>query len=106
MKSSTGFQVVFVAALGVLPFLSCTNADVEFTTVSEAGREPATHAGAGGGQAVGGAGSSEAGFGATVTGADAGVAGVSGEAGEAGASGSGFHTKMAHRRAGTQSCGL
>jgi cysteine-rich repeat protein len=70
-----------IATLSALPFLACTNADVEFTNVSGAG---SAHAGAGG-HDPGSAGSSDAGSGAIVD--DAGTGNVSGDAGEAGATG-------------------
>ncbi|MEI9952817.1 MAG: hypothetical protein WDO74_28545 [Pseudomonadota bacterium] len=83
MKSSTGFAVV-VVTLCALPFQACTNADVEFSSVSAAGSEPAPRAGAGGNDSSV-AGTAGAGFGATL--GDAGTSGVSGDAGEASVTG-------------------
>jgi cysteine-rich repeat protein len=70
-----------VAALGLLPFQACTNADVEFSKVSGGAGAPAAGAGAAGND-PGAAGHANAGFGATL--GEAGSSGVSGEAGEAG----------------------
>jgi len=72
----------------VLPFVSCTNADVEFSSVGGSGGLTSPRAGAGGGLGI--AGNSAAGFGAGRD--DAGSGGNAGEAGaadDAGAAGTG-----------------
>src|SRR6478735_5492830 len=85
-----GFRIAVLATLGVQPFVACTNSDVDFTIVSRAGSEPATHAGSGGngagGKGAGVAGGAHAGVGATI--GDAGSSGSLGDAGESGAAGS------------------
>jgi cysteine-rich repeat protein len=81
LKSSTGFRVV-VALVGLLPFQACTNADVDFTSVSGAAGEAAARAGAAG-KPTGSAGQTSAGSGATPADGGSG-SGAAGEAGEAG----------------------
>jgi len=93
LKSSSCLRVIVAATLSVLPVVSCTNADVEFSTISRAGSEPMPQAGTSGHQ-PGAAGNAQAGFGATL--ADAGMAGVLGDAGEAGTTTNGGASGSGH----------